>query len=371
MKKIPISKLKDDFPQMNFKWIKEIQHITEKIEKPWNFVGGVVRDSLLGIETYDIDINTLAEPEEIEAYLEGFNKCVIGKRFGTIGVFYKKWKIDITTTRADIATYGRKADVAFVTSFELDSTRRDFTINALMFNNKEIIDYHEGLLHLKNSKILFIGNAQQRIEEDYLRILRYVRFFCRFSSGYMDYKDVIIANLPGLRQISIERIISEIEGMCKKNTSKAIEILNELGVSKLIFNQPLNNLLIKEDMTKEIKITMMFLDFSKDQWKNLPIPSYAKDYLEVKESIYQDVMKDFAFYWARYHNDKRAQQFLYIYNLKNETNIVISTENNDFSWIYEHFPKEQRTKAMIAAKYCFLINYEVNLRNIKRFIVEF
>lgn len=370
-----LSDLQREFPNMDFQWISIVEKITNKLTNEWNFVGGCVRDSLLGIKTYDIDINTLAEPEEIIENLKDFNMSLVGKRFGTIGVFYKKWKIEITTTREDVRTYGRKADVQFVTSFQQDSQRRDFTINALMLNKKDLIitDYINGIEDLKIKEIRFINNADTRIKEDYLRILRYVRFFCRFSENLANsiYEDVIKSNINGLLNISIERIISEIYAMCQyPNTSIAISMLNNLGISKLIFKFDLNSE-IKDSWSKDKKMGYIFLHLDVSIWKKLPIMKTAKIYLQTYILKYSNLEINFAFIWNRFHSIESAYLFLEIYNDLHNTNLQIKIEEYDevnYSELLEDFPISEKTFASIIIKYLQMKQIPVLKKNISKYL---
>ena len=191
-----------------------ILDLLEKYGHETRIVGGAVRNSLLNLPISDIDIATTALPQEV---IEIFKKNEIsviptGIEYGTVTVIFKKIPYEITTLREDIQTFGRKAVVKFTKSFEKDSKRRDFTINAIYMNkNSEIFDFHHGLNDISARNIRFIGNASERIREDYLRILRYYRFVAkygeyRFNPEYLS----IINNLKSeMHILSSERIIGE------------------------------------------------------------------------------------------------------------------------------------------------------------------
>ncbi|HVY67553.1 MAG TPA: hypothetical protein VHA30_01485 [Patescibacteria group bacterium] len=144
------------------------------------YVGGMVRDLLLGRPVTDIDIATAARPEAIAAALAaaGVAADTSYKEFGTIIARQGSLKADITTLRRDLPGAGRYPRIRFSTSSKIDSQRRDFSINALYLSqkNKEITDYHQGLTDLKDKKIRFIGAPARRIAEDPLRIVRALRF---------------------------------------------------------------------------------------------------------------------------------------------------------------------------------------------------
>lgn len=245
MKKINLS-----FPKADFSWIEQVKRVTDRIKYKWYFVGGIVRDSLLGLKTNDIDIVTEASPEEIESYFKEFNCKIIsiGRQFGTIAIFWHNWRIEITSTREDEKCDGRHAEVKLGVSFETDSQRRDFTFNSILTQDGEnFLDYQEGLEDLVNSNVRFIGNAENRIKEDYLRIFRYIRFVSyikhhnRIFSPYPNKYDLIIkSNLMGLNKLSQERIITELEKiMAYGSANLAIKKLNELGISEQCFSSNL------------------------------------------------------------------------------------------------------------------------------------
>lgn len=271
-----------DFPLLDFFWEKEIQNITNLLIKPWYFVGGCVRDSLLGLDIYDIDICTTALPEEIEIYLKNFNLITIGKRFGTIGVIYKKYQIEITTTRIDVNTYGRKADVQFSNSFFEDSKRRDLTINGLLYKQNIIIDYHKGLDHLKQKHIEFIGDINQRITEDYLRIIRYLRFLSRYGTK-LEYQKEINFHKNGLKIIAFERILSE----CVKSIKYPIffNYLNETNLSKFLFNSELYIDYLPH-WSKDEKLSYIFLNSDKKISRKIDIlRKLIHNFLQNKEFL--------------------------------------------------------------------------------------
>ena len=149
-------------------------------------VGGAVRDSLLGIAVTDVDLATILHPDAVIDRLEAARIKAVptGLDHGTVTAVADGKNYEITTLRRDVATDGRRATVAFATDWREDAARRDFTINALYAdpNTGEIFDYFDGLADLESGTIRFIGDADQRIAEDFLRILRYFRFLARFPA---------------------------------------------------------------------------------------------------------------------------------------------------------------------------------------------
>lgn len=149
------------------------------------FVGGAVRDTLLGLEVKDVDIATPLLPEDVMERLTAASIKVIptGIAHGTVTAVLPDGPVEITTLRSDVSTDGRRATVAFSDDWNEDAARRDFTINALFADPQtlEVFDYFGGLEDLKNLQIRFIGSAAERIAEDHLRIMRYFRFLARFG----------------------------------------------------------------------------------------------------------------------------------------------------------------------------------------------
>ena len=179
------------------------------------FVGGCVRKALRGEIIDDIDLATSLTPEEVKKRLDKENIKVIdtGISHGTITVIINKKKFEITTLRKDILTDGRHAKVEFTNNWEEDAARRDFTINAIYSDIQgRIFDPQNGISDLQNGKIKFIGNPEERIQEDYLRILRYFRFVTQYNKeGYdQDVIKVIKLHINGLNKISNERKFDEL-----------------------------------------------------------------------------------------------------------------------------------------------------------------
>ncbi len=181
------------------------------------FVGGCVRNALLDSPVNDIDISTNALPDRVMALAEaaGLNVVPTGIDHGTVTVISSGTPFEITTFRRDVETDGRRAVVAFADSIEEDARRRDFTMNALYADQNGVIsDPLDGLDDLWARRVRFIEDADLRIKEDYLRILRFFRFHAWYgdeSAGLdVDGLAAISSNLGGLESISKERVSSEI-----------------------------------------------------------------------------------------------------------------------------------------------------------------
>ena len=184
------------------------------------FVGGAVRDTLLGLEVADIDIATRHPPQEVLARLRGAGIRAVptGLAHGTITAVLPGGPVEVTTLRRDVTTDGRHAEVAFTDDWREDAARRDFTMNALYADpaTGRIDDYFGGLADLAAGRVRFIGSALQRIAEDHLRILRFFRFHARFGpltdAGAIDTEglDACTARANDLMALSRERIASEL-----------------------------------------------------------------------------------------------------------------------------------------------------------------
>jgi poly(A) polymerase len=176
------------------------------------YVGGAVRDTLLGIDVKDIDLATVLVPDAVIERLTaaGIRSVPTGIAHGTVTAVLPHGPVEITTLRHDVSTDGRRATVAFASDWREDAARRDFTINALYADpaTHAVFDWFGGLADLAHRRVRFIGDARQRIREDHLRILRYFRFQARFGSQPADEQaEQACAALAGtLKGLSRERI---------------------------------------------------------------------------------------------------------------------------------------------------------------------
>ena len=180
------------------------------------YVGGSVRDDLLGLPISDIDLATRLQPDEVVRRLVAAKIKAVptGIEHGTITAVSDGHPFEITTLRRDVSTDGRRATVAFTDDWKEDAARRDFTINALSADPRtgEIFDYFGGLDDLEHRHIRFIGDPLQRIAEDHLRILRFFRFHARFGAGELDSAaiEACTARANDLMALSRERIADEL-----------------------------------------------------------------------------------------------------------------------------------------------------------------
>jgi poly(A) polymerase len=230
-------------------------------------VGGAVRDALAGRPIADIDLATGLPPDTVMAVLKraGIRAVPTGLDHGTVTAVLGgrgpvrgggagggpaghrpvghrpmghrpggPWAVEITTLRRDVATDGRHATVAFTDDWRADAARRDFTINAMsMTRDGAVHDYFGGVGDLRAGVLRFVGDPAQRIAEDYLRVLRYFRFFARYAARPPEpaVRDALRAGIPGLATLSAERVWSELRRILDAPDPRAaVALMADLGV---------------------------------------------------------------------------------------------------------------------------------------------
>ena len=201
------------------------------------YVGGCIRKILNNEKIDDIDFAVNLKPNEC---IEVLNKKNIkfyetGIDHGTLTAIIDNYKFEITSLRKDLNTDGRHAEVAFSTDWYEDASRRDFTINSIYSDiDGNLYDPFDGKKHLQIGKIEFIGNSEKRIKEDYLRILRYIRFFINYSKlpHNEKVKKVIKQNLNGVSNISSERLLDEFKKII--NSSSFLRLFQEPFCEEII-----------------------------------------------------------------------------------------------------------------------------------------
>jgi poly(A) polymerase len=197
-------------------------------------VGGAVRDLALGELAVDFDLTTTATTDEVirRAQEEGFKVALTGVAHGTVTIIVDGRAFETTTLREDVSTDGRWAKVAFGRDFAADARRRDFSINALSLSvDGTVHDYVGGLDDLRAGRVRFIGEAEARIREDYLRILRFFRFSARFSANGLDREGLsaAIRSRDGLVRLSRERVRAELMRLLV--APRAAEVVETMGQS--------------------------------------------------------------------------------------------------------------------------------------------
>ena len=226
----------------DFIYIEELNKLFEIFVKNGDelrLVGGCIRNFLLGKEINDYDLCSIYTPDEIVEILNknSIKYLTIGKNFGTITAIINNKHFEITTLREEYDNDGRYTKTKYIKDYSKDAERRDFTINALyMDKNKNIYDYFSGLTDLKIGFIRFIGNAKARIEEDYLRILRFFRFFA-YCGVFYDYNALLECKkqAKNLEKLSSERITAEFSKILMSNfCCKTLKIMDNNDILKYI-----------------------------------------------------------------------------------------------------------------------------------------
>ncbi|WP_029935161.1 CCA tRNA nucleotidyltransferase [Sphingomonas sp. UNC305MFCol5.2] len=200
------------------------------------FVGGSVRDTLLGIPVSDVDLATPLAPQRVVELLRaaGIKAIPTGIEHGTITAVLESGQVEVTTLRRDVSTDGRRATVAFTDDWREDAARRDFTMNALYADPRtgEMFDYFGGLADLEARHVRFIGDPFKRIAEDHLRILRFFRFLARFGDQADPAGlDACTVRAKDLMALSRERIRDELlKLLVTKDAVRVVRLMIERGI---------------------------------------------------------------------------------------------------------------------------------------------
>lgn len=203
-------------------------------------IGGAARNALLGLPVADVDICTTATPDTVisRARAARYKTAPTGIEHGTVTVVINGAPFEVTTLREDIETDGRRAKVRFGRDFAADARRRDFTINALGVDaGGAVYDYCGGLEDIAARRVRFIGNADQRVAEDYLRVLRFFRFHAAYGAGKLDRTglEACIAGRAGLAFLSRERIRAEmLKLLAAKGGPQAARAMSDAGLLNLL-----------------------------------------------------------------------------------------------------------------------------------------
>jgi len=204
------------------------------------WVGGAIRDTLLGEDVQDVDCATKLLPDTVIDLCRkaGIRTVPTGIEHGTVTAIFDDGPVEITTLRHDVSTDGRRATVSFAEDWQEDAARRDFTINALYAHpvTLEVSDYFGGLDDLAARRVHFIGDARTRIREDHLRILRYFRFQARFGAEADHEAEEACAELAAtIKGLSRERIAMELLAILSlPDPAPTIEHMHHLGVAQVI-----------------------------------------------------------------------------------------------------------------------------------------
>ncbi|MDC3022986.1 CCA tRNA nucleotidyltransferase [Candidatus Pelagibacter sp.] len=282
------------------------------------YVGGCIRKIINKEKVDDIDFATNLEPKLLCDALKknNINFYESGIEHGTITAIIDESKFEITSLREDISTDGRHAKVKFSKDWKMDASRRDFTINSIYSDEDgNIFDPYEGKKDLENGSINFIGNPDKRIKEDYLRILRYLRFYTIYSKKkhQSEILKILKINLEGIRKISKERLLDELRKLSKPGTlEKLTQDEQSLSLVLSIFPELKNIRLFKK------------LNFDKrNMIKNLDF-IFLISLMVIDEN---DNMDYFLYKYNLSKNDKKRIKNLDDF-YKKEINSKTFTENN-------------------------------------------
>jgi len=308
---------------------KEIQDLfksfsTYSDEAELRFVGGCVRKLINDEIVDDIDLSTNLKPESVIEILKknNINFYETGISHGTVTAIINKKSFEITSLRKDVKTDGRHAQVEYTKNWREDASRRDFTINAIYADiDGNLFDPFNGKKDLNDGSIKFIGDSATRIKEDYLRILRYVRFFLGYSRNQHDKNSVRIIkqNLNGLKQVSKDRQLQELK---KIISNESFIKINSDKICKELF------LLIFPELKHINKINKL-------------------------DKLSNDILrkKNFTFILSLLLIDKSedCDYFIYKYNLSNKEKDKITLLNSIFSenQIKDYFTKENLSKILL------------------------
>ena len=230
------------------------------------YVGGCIRKIIKGEIVDDIDLATNLNPKQVCDALKGdnINFYETGIEYGTITAVIEDYNFEITSLREDLETDGRHAKVKFSTDWKKDASRRDFTINAIYSDiDGNLFDPFNGKNDLENNVIKFIGDPEQRIKEDYLRILRYLRFYLSYSNYKHEFETskILKRNIVGISNLSKERLLGELKKFLKLNVlTKLSKDKFSVELFKIIFPQ-IKNLKIFSNPNKFIKDKVEKSDF--------------------------------------------------------------------------------------------------------------
>lgn len=239
----------DQAARARFQWIaaapvqKILRALTDADAGAARFVGGCVRDSLLGVKPKDIDLATTLTPDAVTAALQaaGLHAAPTGVEHGTVTAIADHFPIEVTSLRADVSTDGRRATVAFTTDWETDARRRDFTINALYLTpDLALYDPVGGAADLDGRRVRFIGAPEDRIREDYLRVLRFFRFSARFAAAFDPAGLAACSALKaGLAKLSAERVGDELTKiLALGDAARAMQAMIDTGVLDAVWPAP-------------------------------------------------------------------------------------------------------------------------------------
>jgi len=297
----------------NIKKIFDIINFQNKTDAM--LVGGCVRKYLQNESIDDIDIATVLTPSEVIQKFSNsdFEVKKTGIEHGTLTLVKDGQSFEVTTLREDVSTDGRHARVLFTKDWKKDSERRDFTINAIYLDkNGKVFDPQNGFSDLKHKNINFIGDPDKRIKEDYLRILRFIRFSIQYSNFQINEKTLkaIQLNLDGIIKLSKERIYNELKKILNlRNFVDIFQSKDLLLIVKLIFPE-FRHL----DRIKKVRqiLGQKFIELDKDIILALLLVDHTDNhnYFSHKYKVSNEVRSNLNFYAIYFNEIKKNKNFL-------------------------------------------------------------
>ena len=300
------------------------------------FVGGCVRKAINNELIDDIDLATSLKPSDVkEKLLKNQIKVIdTGLSHGTVTAYINSRKFEITTLREDLATDGRHATVLFTDDWDKDAKRRDLTINAIYSSvDGNIFDPFNGAADLKNGKIRFIGSSNTRIQQDYLRILRYFRFFAQYSKLDHD-KDVIKSikqNISGINKISNERIFDELKKILslkniydiflnKQSKEIILNIFSQLKFYKRLKNFNTLNQKLRDKYDSNLILALLTVD----QTDNYEFFCYKYKIANNIKSKFKNISKNFEnLNTDKFYSKENIKKLIYFTNKDSVSDLLL------------------------------------------------
>tara|TARA_A100001015_G_scaffold201549_1_gene224999 strand:- start:2942 stop:4216 length:1275 start_codon:yes stop_codon:yes gene_type:complete len=315
------------------------------------YVGGCIRKIINKEKVDDIDLATNLEPKKVCEILkkEDINYYETGIEHGTVTAVIDEYKFEITSLREDVSTDGRHAKIKFSKNWKDDASRRDFTINSIYSNSDgNLFDPYNGKNDLEKGCINFIGDADKRIKEDYLRILRYIRFFLNYSKQphNLDTIKKLRINVGGISKLSKERLLDELKKMIKLHT------LEKLSKDKLC----LDLILMIFPELKNIKIFFKLNSYQKDLLKN-------NDFIFLLALMIIDETDNVDYFLFKFNISKKDQKRIKIIDnfYKEKINKKTFMENN-MNKVFYYYGRQAVIDIL-----CFKI---INFKNIDKKLIE-